>query len=258
MTQPYDPGSQEPAPWWEPDPSGYSAPDHSSGSQPAELTQPFSAPGYGQQGYGQQGYGQQGYGHYAGTGYGPGPGQPAYLQPVHGQGHPSQPYGQPAYGYPQAFAPPGFGGPDRPSAATVITAGVIQIVQSSLFVFLGLAFIFVADLVNAAGDELDRSLQTDVSGGTDLVARWVAVLGVAILACAIFMIVLAALTMRGRRWAAITSIVLQGISAVLVLIGLASDNSSPGFAIVFLLASIAVIALYLSTPSTRYFAAAPH
>ena len=239
MTQPYDPGSQEPAPWWEPDPSGYSAPDHSSGSQPAELTQPFSAPGYGQQGYGQQGYGQQGYGHYAGTGYGPGPGQPAY-------------------GYPQAFAPPGFGGPDRPSAATVITAGVIQIVQSSLFVFLGLAFIFVADLVNAAGDELDRSLQTDVSGGTDLVARWVAVLGVAILACAIFMIVLAALTMRGRRWAAITSIVLQGISAVLVLIGLASDDSSPGFAIVFLLASIAVIALYLSTPSTRYFAAAPH
>jgi hypothetical protein len=42
---------------------------------------------------------------------------------------------------------------------------------------------------------------------------------------------------------------------VLVLIGLASDNSSPAFGIVFLLASVAVIALYLSPPSNRYFTA---
>lgn len=265
MTQPYDPWQQRSASPWQADPTA------------AVPEAPRS-------------------GHYAAPGYGPRPGQPGYGEPVPGPGGylpdpngqgdhgrpaygqtqqdgqtqqyaPQQQYGQTrqyGQGYPSqpahGHSPPGFGQPawgaQRPSGATVITAGVVQIVQASLFVLVGILMIFVADFVNSAGDSIDTSVDSGVGAATDTVARWVAVLGVVIAGCAVFMIVLAALAMRGRRWAAITSVVLQSISVLLVLVGLANDNSSPAFSVVFLLASVAVIALYLSPPASRFFAAA--
>jgi hypothetical protein len=130
-------------------------------------------------------------------------------------------------------------------------------VQSSLFVLAALAILLVADVVNNAGDEFDRQSGSDISGTTDSLSRWVAVAGLLLLIAAVFMIVLAALAIRGKRWAAITSVVLQGLAAVGGLAGLtrAGSADSPGASVVFLLASIAVVVLFLIPPSTAYFTA---
>ncbi|HST66457.1 MAG TPA: hypothetical protein VLM05_14830 [Mycobacteriales bacterium] len=218
--------------------------------EPYAPTQAFG----GQQQYGQDQYGQQ----YPQQQYGQQPyGQQQYPQP-YGQ----QSYGQPqpyAQSHPQPYAQPqfGYGPPARPSGGTVITAAVVQIVQASFFVLAALGILFVADVVNSAGDEFDRQSGSDISGTTDSISRWVAVGGLLLLAAAIFMIVLAALAIRGRRWAAITSVVLQGLAAIAILIGLSQSDTgdSPGAGIVFLLASIAVVVLFLLPASTAYFAA---
>ena len=225
-------------------------------------------------------------GNYYAPGQGPMPGQPGYGEPIPSPWAPASPqdpyrptaqqydpapYGAPQYD-PAPYGAPQYGGPaygqqwqqfnygppaPRPSGATVITAAVIQIVQSSLFVLAALAILLVADVVNNAGDEFDRQSGSDVSGTTDTLSRWVAVAGLLLLIAAVFMIVLAALAIRGKRWAAITSVVLQGLTAVGGLAGLARSGSadSPGASAVFLLASIAVVVLFLIPPSNAYFAA---
>lgn len=139
----------------------------------------------------------------------------------------------------------------------MITAAVIQIVQASLFVLGALAILLVADVVNSAGDEFDRQSGSDISDTTDSLSRWVALGGLLLLAAAVFMIVLAALAIRGKRWAAITSVVLQGLTALAGLVGLIQSGTgdSPGIGLVFLLASIAVVVLFLLPASTAYFAA---
>lgn len=204
-------------------------------------------------------------------------GQPAYGQPAYGQAQeygaphqyaPLQAYGGPQYGAPPSqsglphqYGPPqqyGYGPPPtRPGGGTVITAAVIQIVQASLFVIVALVILFLADMVNTAGDEFDQQVGSDVSGTTDSVSRWVAIGGLLLLAGAVFMIVLAALAIRGRRWAAITSVVLQVLAALASLAGLRQSDAgdSPGFAVVFLLASVAVVVLFLLPASTAYLAA---
>lgn len=206
------------------------------------------------------------------------PVQPGYGEPVPGQWAPappqgsygqvpqysaSQPYGGPQYGPPPqygSYGPPQqfhYGPPPaRPGGGTVITAGVIQIVQASLFVFIALGILLIADVVNSTGDEVDRQLGSDVSDTTDSVSRWVAIGGLLLLAGAVFMIVLAALAMRGRRWAAITSVVLQALSIVGTLVSLAQSDAgdSPGFGVVFLLASVAVVVFFLLPASSAYFA----
>ena len=141
----------------------------------------------------------------------------------------------------------------------MITAAVIQIVQASLFVLGALAILLLADVVNNAGDEFDRQSGSDISGTTDTLSRWVAVVGVLLLAAAVFMIVLAALAIRGKRWAAITSVVLQGLTVVAGLVGLTQSGTadSPGISVIFLMASIAVVVLFLVPASTAYFAARP-
>ena len=98
---------------------------------------------------------------------------------------------------------------------------------------------------------------SDVSGTTDSISRWVAVAGLLLLAAAIFMIVLAALAIRGRRWAAITSVVLQALTVLAGVVGLTQSDSadSPGAGVVFVLASVAVVVLFLLPASTTYFAA---
>ena len=217
---PGQPGYGEPiTSQWAPEPYG----------QPQGYA-PYGAPPYAPQQYGQQQYGEQQYG--------------------------QQPYAPQQYGQ-QQYGQYGYGPPPRPSGATVITAAVIQIVQSALFVLAALAILFLADMVNNAGDEFDTRVGSDVSGTTDSISRWVAVAGLLLLAAAVFMIVLSALAIRGRRWAAITSVVLQALTVVAGLVGLSQSDTgdSPGASVVFLLASVAVVVLFLLPASTTYFAA---
>jgi hypothetical protein len=223
-------------------------------------------------------------GNYYAPGQGPMPGQPGYGEPIPspwarqpgpydqtaqqygpppaygGPQYDTGQYGAPAPQYGQQWQTPQFGyGPPapRPSGGTVITAAVIQIVQASLFVLGALAILLIADVVNNAGDEFDRQSGSDISGTTDTLSRWVAVIGLLLLVAAVFMIVLAALAIRGKRWAAITSVVLQGLTAVAGLVGLTQSGTadSPGVSVVFLLASIAVVVLFLLPASTAYFTA---
>ena len=228
-------------------------------------------------------------GNYYAPGQGPMPGQPGYGEPIpspwapNGQHDPTaqhayglqygaQPqYGQSQYGQPSQYGQSQYGQPSqygqqwlnygppgpRPSGGTVITAAVIQIVQASLFVLAALAILLVADVVNNAGDEFDRQSGRDISGTTDTLSRWVAVAGVLLLLAAVFMIVLASLAIRGRRWAAITSVVLQGLTVLAGLVGLTQSGTTdtPGASVIFILASIAVVVLFLVPSSTAYFTA---
>lgn len=194
--------------------------------------------------------------------YGAPPPQQYGAAPQQHYGAPAQPYGAPpqyGYGGPQynPYGAPQYHQPGpRPGGGTVITAGIIQIVQASLFVLLALGILLVADVVNSAGDEFDRQSGADVSDTTDEVSMWVAVAGLLLLAAAIFMIVLAAVAMRGRRWAAITSVVLQALAVLASVVSLAQSDAgdSPGFSVVFLLASVTVVVLFLLPASTAYFA----
>lgn len=200
-------------------------------------------------------------GRYYAPGYGPLPGQPGYGEPIPGPGSP--PYGgPPAYGGSPSFGgSPGYGygpPPVRPSGGTVITAAIIQIAQASLYVLGALGMLLVAGVVNGAGDEIDRRSGSDISVSTDTIARLVAVIGLVLLAGAVFMIVLAALAIRGRRWAAITSVVVQALAAILGLVGLSLARSSagtPAVGLVFVLVSVAVAVLFLLPPSTAYYTA---
>ncbi len=199
-------------------------------------------------------------GKYYAPGYGPLPGQPGYGEPIAGPSAASfqpsaasfQPYGGPQYG------------PTRPSGGTVITAAVIQIAQASLYVLGALGMLLVAGVVSGAGAEIDRRSGSDISGSTGTISRLVAAGGLLLLAGAIFMIVLAALAIRGRRWAAITSVVLQALAALAGLVGLifvGTGDSAPGIGLVFVLTSVAVAVLFLLPASTAYFTArtaAPH
>lgn len=182
-------------------------------------------------------------GQYWAPGYGPHPGQPGYGEPI------------PSYEPPQNY---GYGPPVVvPSAGTVITAAVIQIIQASLFALGGAAILLLAGLVNSAGDEVGRRSGSDVSRTTDTLSHLVAIAGMLLILGAIVMIGLAALAIRGRRWAATTSIVLQVLAVVGGLSGLSRsethDNAAAG--VVFVCASIAVVVLFLLPASTEYFAA---
>jgi len=222
-------------------------------SQPNDPWQQGPPPGYGQQppygqppGYGeQQPYGQQ-------QAYGEDFAAGGYVPPAYGQPAPGWP-GQMPYGY----AGPGYGPyGERPSGATVITASVIQIVQSSLFILFGLLVVFVADLFNEGLARVESRTGVQTDAGRTVTAAVIGI-GLTIILIAAFMIVLAALAIRRQRWAAITSIVLQSIGAVIVLLGLAQDTGGTGGGVLFLLASAAVIVLFAVPSSTRYFAAAP-
>lgn len=192
-------------------------------------------------------------GNYYAPGHGPHPGQPGYGEPI-----PAPFPAPPAYGAPQ-YGAPQYGHPaPPPSGATVITAAIIQIAQSSLYVLGGLAILLIAGVVHGVGDEVDRRSDAEISDTTDSLSQLVAGIGLLLLAGAVFMIVLAALALRGRRWAAITSVVLQSLAAIGGLIGLSTfgaGDSPPAVPLLFVLASIAVAVLFLLPPSTTYFTA---
>jgi hypothetical protein len=172
----------------------------------------------------------QGYGYGAEQGYAQYPGGYADFDPY-------QPYG--------AYQP-------RPSGGTVITAAVIQIVQAVLGVLAGLLVAFAGDLIGSNLNELgDRGVDTS---SAQAVSTAIILVGVVILLVSVFLIVLAALALQRHRWALITSVVLQCIWLVLSLIGLASADQVGGASLIGILASAAVVVLFLLPASSQYVA----
>src|SRR6266540_4483806 len=222
MTSPNDP-------WSNP----YGQPGHQSGQQPGQQGQPqYTQPLYGQpegQQHRQPEYGQPQYG-----------GPPQY----------GQPYGQPPYG------PPRYGGPygPRPSSGSLVTAGVIQIVQSAFWLIIGIVLVAVA---SALSDILrDAGISENSSDDVKTVA---VVIGLVILLVAAAMIVLAALTMRRSNGCRIASIVLEIIFAVfwvLATISSLNNDENPVFPLLFLASCIAVVVL-LFTGSAKAATAGP-
>jgi hypothetical protein len=259
------------APAYPPPPSA--AYPGAGGSAPAYPAPPdpkagYPGPGYGAPGYGAPGYGMPGYG---GPGYGTGEGAPPYGPPAYGPpGYGPPGYGAPGYGvqgypapagYPPAgYAPPGywppqpywgfgFGGPPRPSGATVITGAVVQIVQAAFALLIGLAFLAVGRPVDNSVAESDVGLAP--ADEFDVTAASVTV-GLVIVSVAVFLIVLAALAIRRKRWAAITSIALQAVAIVLQFIAIIADRGTSGAEAIPLLLGATIMILLVVPASTRY------
>ncbi len=236
MTSPNDP-------WSNP----YGQPGHQSGQQPGQQGQPqYTQPLYGQpegQQHRQPEYGQPQYGQ---PPYGQQHGQPQYGgPPPYGQ----QPYGQPPYG------PPRYGGPGgpRPSSGSLVTAGVIQIVQSAFWLIIGIVFVAVASALS------DILRDAGITENTDNVKTVAVVIGLVILLVAAAMIVLAALTMRRSNGCRIASIVVEIIFAVfwvLATISSLNNDENPVFPLLFLASCIAVVVL-LFTGSAKAATAGP-
>jgi hypothetical protein len=190
-----------------------------SGAQPQ-----YGAPQYGAPQSGAPQYGQQPYG-----------------QPQFGQ----QPYGQPQFGQPQ-FGSPQFGPP--PSSGTLVTASVIQIVQSAFWVIVGVVFVVVANTAASILNDLGFSDSSTADAKTAIVA-----FGLIVIAVAAAMIVLAAMMLRRSNGCRIASIVLQIIFAALWVIGTVgslNNGDNPGFGLVFLASCVAVVVL-LFTASAK-------
>jgi len=235
MTSPNDP-------WSNP----YGQPGHQSGQQPGQQGQPqYTQPLYGQP-EGQQ-HRQPEYG------------QPQYGQPPYGQQHGQQQYGgPPQYGQPYGqppYGPPRYGGPygPRPSSGSLVTAGVIQIVQSAFWLIIGIVFVAVASALS------DILRDAGITENTDNVKTVAVVIGLVILLVAAAMIVLAALTMRRSNGCRIASIVVEIIFAVfwvLATISSLNNDENPVFPLLFLASCIAVVVL-LFTGSAKAATAGP-
>lgn len=211
-------------------PPGYPGP--ASGFAPPGPIGPAGADQY------QPGYPAAGYG----TGYAPGypSGYPEVLPPVGYAPPPGYWPGQPYWG---------FGGPPRPSGATVIAGAVVQFLQATFGLLVGLAFLFVGQPVDSgsatAADGLEPVDEFQVTGASVAV-------GVVFVCVAAILVALAVMALRRTRWAAITSIVLQAAGLVLVLVGIAVEGGTSGAEVLPLLSGAAVMILFALPASTRY------
>jgi hypothetical protein len=195
--------------------------------------QPPDQPGHDQPGYGQPSYGTPTYG------------QPAYDQPPYGQAQ----YGQTQYGQP--YGQPEFGsGPYgtrtglRPSSPALITAGVLQILQSALFVIFGLILVAAGSWIS---DRL-REAGVNEQSSADVKSAAVAI-GLIFIAVSATMIVLAVLTLRRSNGCRIASIVLQiifGVFWALATVQALGNQNNPVMALLYLGSCIAVVALLFS------------
>jgi uncharacterized membrane protein YidH (DUF202 family) len=233
-------------------PGPYAAPaQQGQYGAPAEQQSWYGAPEQGQRSYGSA----PDYPVYPGGGPPPGYGGPtqAYTQ---GQayGAPADHYNQYAGGYAgfNPYQPYGASYQPRPSGGTVITAAVIQIVQAALGVLAGLLVAFAGDFIRNNANELDdRGLDAE---SAQAVSSVIVAIGLVILLVSVFLIVLAALALQRHRWALVTSVVLQCIWLVLSLVGLASANDASGASVIGILASAAVVILFLLPQSAAYIA----
>jgi hypothetical protein len=227
--QPGQPGQQGPQGQPQYTQPLYGGPESQHGGQQHGQPPQYGQPQYGQPQYGPPQYGDQPYG-----------GPPQYGPGQYGPGQ----YGPGQYGPGmQPYGTPPFGAGARPSSGTLVTAGVIQIVQSAFWVIIGVIFIAVA---SALTNLLRDAGVTDTAGD----AKSAAIAGgLVIIAVAAAMIVLAVLMMRRSNGCRIASIVLQILFAVFYLLATVSainNQDSPAFPLVFVISCIAVVVLLLT------------
>jgi hypothetical protein len=222
MTSPNDPWSN---------PQGQ--PGQQGGQGQPQYTQPLygqppDQPGHDQPTYGQPSYDMPTYG------------QPAYGQPPYGQAPYGQPYGQPEFGP----GPYGTRTGPRPSSSALTTAGVLQILQSALWVVIGLVFVAAADRIS----ELLRDAGVSSQNSADVKSAAVAI-GLFFIVVSGAMIVLAVLTLRRSNGCRIASIVLQivfGVFWALATVQALGDQGNPVIALLYLASCIAVVVLLFS------------
>jgi hypothetical protein len=184
-------------------------------------------------------------GNYYAPGRGPLPGEPGY-------GERYQPPPDPYSSWSSAGEPPA----PPVSGVTVITAAVIQIVQSAFYILLGVILVFFANVVDSAGTATSRRTGTDVTVTTDAISHLLAGVGLLVILLALFMIATAALAIRGRRWAAITSTVIQGIGVLFTVVGLSREDTvrAPAATVVAMLVGLGVAILFVLPASMDYYA----
>jgi hypothetical protein len=201
---------------------------HGQPGQQGDQGQPqFTQPLYGQP-PGQPTYGQPTYG------------QPSYGQPPYGQAQYGQPYGQPEFG----SGPYGTRTGPRPSSPALVTAGVLQILQSAVWVIIGVVFIGAANTIS----DVLRDAGVSERSSSDLKSAAVAI-GLIFIVVAGAMIVLAALTLRRSNGCRIASIVLQivfGLFWAVATLQALSDQGNAAVAVLYLASCIVVVVLLFS------------
>jgi len=169
----------------------------------------------------------------------PGQGRTDRDQPRYGESY-GQPYGPSEFGSPYG-APTG----PPPSSPALTVAGVLQIIQSAVWVVFGLVFVAfpatVADMLREAG----------VSSPTGDLKSVAVTIGLIVLAVSAAMIVLAALTLRRSNGCRVASVVLQTAFGAFLL-WLLSDGTrgNPGPVLLYV-ASCVVVAVLLLSGSAR-------
>lgn len=263
MSQPWEPPGQQPQPASEPPAASERGPQGLPGSaSPASPANPEVPTGPGPQptkalpptypGPGAQPY--------------PGPASPYAGYP----GSPNRPYTPPPYaGGPPPGAAPGYPGyqqgypqyggyqpyaqPVATSGATTVTASVIQLVQSTFWLVVGIVLMVSAHDVASL---LDTS-QFD-SDATEAGTRGALIgAGVFVALVAGGMITLAVLALRRVNGCRIASGVVQIVFGLLPLVGLlraASEGDAAGvvFSLLFVASCAAAAALFLMPTSARY------
>lgn len=230
--------------------------------QPDQQQTPSQPPQYGgQPGYGQSsgaGDQQPGYGGQPAYGQQPGYGQqPAYgQQPGYGQ---QQGYGQqPGYGQQQGYGAPSAYPTRRPG--TVLGASIITIVMSLLtggfWLILGIGFAVAGDdvadevLKTSDGQQFLRDLNITATELRDGVAV-TGVIGIVVGILMLLAIVPAVMVLRGSR---VGRVLLVIASVITVVIGLIFTVTGAFFALIWVIAGVAVIAMLYAGEAGAWFA----
>lgn len=246
MSQPWEPPGQQPPPAGEtPAPAG--------GPQPTEALPPNYYPGY-------QGN-PSNPGESPGLPYSPASAYPSY--PAY-PAEPANPYAPPPYaGGPPQAAPvyPGYQpyGAYQPYAAmpptsgvTVITASVIQLVQSTFWLVVGIVLMVSAHNVSSFLDTSELDSETRAGARGALIGA-----GVLIVLVAGAMIALAILALRRVNGCRIASAVVQIVLGVLPLVGVlgaasSRDAASAVVSLLFVASCAAAAVLFFMPASARY------
>jgi hypothetical protein len=152
-----------------------------------------------------------------------------------------------------AHAAPAWGAPPVPSygpgpgarPATVLAAGVIGIVQGAIAVIVGLLGIAVAGVVSS--DVAANGTGRDVSGILRIMMLVVLLIGVGY-------VVAGGAAIAGKRWAAWTLLVIEGLGLLVGLIDVVSSSSQTAGASVGLLINLlipAAVLVLLLVPVSR-------
>jgi hypothetical protein len=158
--------------------------------------------------------------------------------------HPAHAHAAPVWGAPQA---PAYGPVSGARPGTVLAAGVIAIVQGAFAVIVGLLGLAVAGAMDSGtiGDGSDA-----IRGVTGIVR----IIMFVVLLIGVGYVVAGAATVAGKRWAAVTLLVVEGLGLLIGLIGMfAGSTQSAGGTIGQLLDLLvpAAVLILLLVPVSR-------